>query len=157
MAQYRFADSWKVKEFVRGTLRLNGWKDAWSGVFEEIETLSGPRGEMRLMELSSQLWKDNCYNKGEPDRVVMCVDLKAEKNNQIVWHKTYVMDAWGDEKGTAMARLVSYPVSFAVEAVLSQKLSPGVSAAPNNLDLISDWLNRISGLAQHLEIVDHVR
>ena len=156
MAQYRFADSWKVKEFVRGTLRLNGWKDAWNGVFEEIETLSGPQGEDRLMELSSQLWKDNSYNKGEPDRVVMCVDLKAEKNNQIVWHKTYVMDAWGDEKGTAMARLVSYPVSFAVEAVLSQKLSPGVSAAPDNLDLISDWLNRISGLAQHLEIVDHV-
>ena len=155
--QYHFADDWKVKEFVRGTLRLNGWTEAWSGVFEEIKTLSGPKGEVRLIEMSDQFWKENSYDKGEPDRVVMCVGLKAEKDGQTVWHKTYVMDAWGDEHGTAMARLVSYPVSFAIEAVLEQKLSPGVSAAPDNVDLVSDWLGQISHLAQHLEIVDHMR
>ena len=87
----------------------------------------------------------------------MCVGLKAEKGGQTVWHKTYVMDAWGDEHGTAMARLVSYPVSFAIEAVLEQKRSPGVLAAPDNIDLVSDWLGQISHLAQHLEIVDHMR
>ena len=155
--QYHFADDWKVKEFVRGTLRLNGWTEAWSGVFEEIKTLSGSKGEVRLIEMSDQFWKENSYDKGEPDRVVMCVGLKAEKDGQTVWHKTYVMDAWGDEHGTAMARLVSYPVSFAIEAVLKQKLSPGVSAAPDNVDLVSDWLGQISHLAQHLEIVDHMR
>ena len=155
--QYHFADDWKVKEFVRGTLRLNGWTEAWSGVFEEIKTLSGPKGEVRLIEMSDQFWKENSYDEGEPDRVVMCVGLKAEKDGQTVWHKTYVMDAWGDEHGTAMARLVSYPVSFAIEAVLEQKLSPGVSAAPDNVDLVSDWLGQISHLAQHLEIVDHMR
>lgn len=157
MEQYHFADSWKVKEFVRGTLRLNGWADAWSSVFKEIETLSGPQGEARLIEMSDQFWKENSYGEGEPDRVVMCVELKAEKNDQTVWHKTYVMDAWGDEHSTAMARLVSYPVSFAIEAVLAQKLSPGVSATPDNLDLAYDWLSQISGLAQHLEIVDHMK
>jgi saccharopine dehydrogenase (NADP+, L-glutamate forming) len=155
--QYHFSEDWKVKEFVRGTLRLNGWKDAWSGVFEEIENLSGPEGEARLTEMSDHFWRENSYDEGEPDRVVMCVGLKAEKDNQTVWHKTYVMDAWGDEQGTAMARLVSYPLSFAIEAVLAQKLSPGVSAAPDNLDLISDWLTQISHLAQHLEIVDHMK
>ena len=67
------------------------------------------------------------------------------------------MYAWGDEQGTAMARLVSYPLSFAIEAVLAQKLSPGVSAAPDNLDLVSDWLSQIFHLAQHLEIVDHMK
>lgn len=155
--QYHFSEDWKVKEFVRGTLRLNGWKDAWSGVFEEIENLSGPEGEARLTEMSDHFWRENSYDEGEPDRVVMCVGLKAEKDNQTVWHKTYVMDAWGDEQGTAMARLVSYPLSFAIEAVLAQKLSPGVSAAPDNLDLVSDWLSQISHLAQHLEIVDHMK
>ena len=155
MEQYRFADDWKVKEFVRGTLRLNGWADAWKGVFEEIETLAGPQGEARLKEMSDKFWKENSYDEGEPDRVVMCVGLKAEKDDQTVWHKTYVMDAWGDEYGTAMARLVSYPLSFAIEAVLEEKLSPGLSAAPDNLELVSDWLSKISELAQHLEIVDH--
>jgi saccharopine dehydrogenase (NADP+, L-glutamate forming) len=157
MEQYHFADDWKVKEFVRGTLRLNGWTDAWRSVFGEIETLSGPQGEARLIEMSDQFWKENSYEEGEPDRVVMCVGLKAEKHDQTVWHKTYVMDAWGDTHGTAMARLVSYPVSFAVEAALAQKLSPGVSAAPDNLDLVSDWLNQIADLAQHLKIVDHLK
>jgi saccharopine dehydrogenase (NADP+, L-glutamate forming) len=106
--------------------------------------------------MSDHFWRENSYDEGEPDRVVMCVGLKAEKDNQTVWHKTYVMDAWGDEQGTAMARLVSYPLSFAIEAVLAQKLSPGVSAAPDNLDLVSDWLSQIFHLAQHLEIVDHM-
>jgi saccharopine dehydrogenase (NADP+, L-glutamate forming) len=137
-------------------LRLNGWTDAWGSVFKEIETLSGQRGEARLIEMSDQFWKENSYDEGEPDRVVMCVGLKAEKDDQTIWHKTYVMDAWGDEHGTAMARLVSYPVSFAVEAALAQKLSPGVSAAPDNLELVSDWLSQVSDLAQHLEIVDHM-
>jgi saccharopine dehydrogenase (NADP+, L-glutamate forming) len=155
--RYHFSEDWKVKEFVRGTLRLNGWTDAWSGVFEEIENLSGPEGEARLTEMSDHFWRENSYDEGEPDRVVMCVGLKAEKDNQTVWHKTYVMDAWGDEQGTAMARLVSYPLSFAIEAVLAQKLSPGVSAAPDNLDLVSDWLSQIFHLAQHLEIVDHMK
>jgi saccharopine dehydrogenase-like NADP-dependent oxidoreductase len=155
--QYHFDADWKVKEFVRGTLRLNGWADAWSGVFKEIETLSGPQGEARLAEMSDQFWKENSYDEGEPDRVVLCVGLKAEKDGQTSWHKTYVMDAWGDEHGTAMARLVSYPVSFAVEAVLAKKLGSGVYAAPDNIELVSEWLDQISDLAQYLEIVDHTK
>jgi len=157
MDQYHFEADWKIKEFVRGTLRLNGWAKAWSGVFKEIETLSGPQGEARLVEMSDQFWKENSYDARERDRVVLCVGLKAEKEGQTSWHKTYVMDAWGDEHGTAMARLVSYPVSFAVEAVLAQKLAAGVYAAPDNIDLVSDWLNQISDLAQHLEIVEHAK
>ncbi len=43
MEDYKFDPDWSVKEFVRGTLRLNGWTEAWSDVFREIETLSGPK------------------------------------------------------------------------------------------------------------------
>lgn len=156
MAQYEFETDWKVKEFVRGTLRLNGWSDAWADVFKEVETLEGEAGDARLTEMSDQFWAENAYDEGEPDRVVLCVGLKAEKNGSPVWHKTYVMDAWGDARGTAMARLVSYPVSFAIEAAMNNKIAPGVHAAPSDLQLVDAWMSEIGKLAQHLEVVDHI-
>ncbi len=156
MAEYQFEDHWPVKEFVRGTLRLNGWTDAWADVFTEIETLSGPEGDARLKEMSDQFWAENAYDQGEPDRVVLCVGLKAEKDGIEVWNKTYVMDAWGDERGTAMARLVSIPVSLAVEAVLNRAIPAGVHAAPSDPKLVQGWIGEIDTLAQHLQIVDHL-
>jgi len=155
MAEYGFGKDWAVDTFVRGTLRLNGWKDAWAPVFREIETLSGPEGDARLKEMSDQFWAENAYDEGEPDRVVLCVSLKAENDGQTVWHKTYAMDAWGDDHGTAMARLVSVPVSLAVEAVLAGRIRAGVSAAPSDLVLVREWMGVVADLAQHLAIVDH--
>lgn len=155
MAQYQFDPDWRARDFVRGTLRLNGWAEAWRDVFTEIETLEGDAGEARLKEMSDQFWRDNAYDAGEPDRVVLCVGLKAEKAGQTVWHKTYVMDAWGDADGTAMARLVSVPVSLAVEAVLAREIPAGVTAAPHDTALVARFMQEIDALAQHLQIVDH--
>ena len=157
MEQYHFEGAWKVKEFVRGTLRLNGWADAWDGVFREIETLAGPEGDARLKEMSDQFWKENAYDKDEPDRVVLCVGLKAEKGGVPVYDKTYVLDAWGDMRGTAMARLVSQPVSFAVEAVLNHEIHVGVTAAPSDPKLVNRWLGEIEHLAQHVQVVNNIR
>ncbi|WP_122074272.1 saccharopine dehydrogenase family protein [Pseudophaeobacter sp. EL27] len=156
MGQYEFGSDWKVKEFVRGTLRLNGWTEAWDGVFKEVETLEGEAGDARLKEMSDQFWEENSYDEGEPDRVVLCVDLKAEKAGETLWHKTYVMDAWGDARGTAMARLVSFPVSFAIEAVMNGKIAPGVSAAPSDATLVENWMGEINKLAQHLDVTDRL-
>ena len=39
IAQYHFAPEWRVKNFVRGTIRLMGWADAWAPIFTELETL----------------------------------------------------------------------------------------------------------------------
>jgi len=155
MAEYGFEKDWNVKQFVRGTLRLNGWAAAWGDVFKEIERLEGAAGDARLKEMSDQFWAENSYDEGEPDRVVMCVGFKAEKDGEAVWHKTYTMDAWGDERGTAMARLVSIPVSLAIEAVLDERIPTGVSAAPSQADLISDWMDVVGDLAQHLAVVSH--
>jgi len=105
MEDYQFGSDWKVKEFVRGTLRLDGWKEAWADVFSEIETLKGAAGDKRLQEMSDGFWANNSYDEGEPDRVVLFVELKAESNGAAVFHRTYALDAWGDERGTAMARL----------------------------------------------------
>ena len=155
MAQYHFDPEWKVREFVRGTLRLNGWADAWADVFSEIETLSGDTGDARLKEMSDQFWAENAYGENDPDRVVLCVSLQAERDGKTVWHQTYAMDAWGTEASTAMARLVSKPVSFGIKAVLANQIPTGVTAAPDDPKLVDAWLSEIAKLAQHLEIVDH--
>ena len=154
--QYDFDRHWKIKHFVRGTLRLKGWTDAWSEIFNEIETLNGEAGERRLIEMSEQFWKDNAYDENEPDRVILCVDLMAEQNNHVTWHKTYKMDAWGDARGTAMARLVSHPVSLAVKAIIENQIEYGVSAATSKPNLVEKWLQDIAGLAQEFNIIDHV-
>jgi len=155
MEEYGFDPGWTVRQFVRGTLRLNGWSEAWADVFREIETLEGPEGEARLKEMSDRFWDENAYEPGEPDRVVLCVALKAEREGVTVWHKTYAMDAWGDADGTAMARLVSVPVALAVEAVLAGEIAPGVSAVPSDPALVERWMQTVGDLAQHLEVVDH--
>ena len=156
MEQYAFDRKWKVKQFVRGTLRLKGWAKAWADIFREIETLHGQAGEKRLIEMSEQFWRDNAYAENEPDRVILCVDLKAEENKHVIWHKTYKMDAWGDTRGTAMARLVSHPVSFAVKAIINDDTDHGVSAASSKPNVVDKWLKDIASLAQEFDIIDHL-
>ncbi|AWZ22397.1 saccharopine dehydrogenase, putative [Roseovarius sp. TM1035] len=156
IADYRFDPDWRIKDFVRGTLRLNGWSEAWKPIFAEIETLEGTAGDSRLKEMSDQFWQENAYDEGEPDRVVLCVDLRAENAGEPVWHKSYVMDAWGDARGTAMARLVSIPVSLAVDSVLTREIAAGVSAAPHDPKLVARYLGEVNQLAQHLTVVDHL-
>ena len=156
MEDYHFDKSWKVRDFVRGTIRLNGWAEAWTPVFREIETLQGPEGDARLAEMAAQFWAENSYDEGEPDRVILFVSLKAERDGKTVWHEEWTMDAWGDARGTAMARLVSVPVSLAVEAVLAKDIAPGVHAAPHDPALLTRWMGEVGKLAQFLKRVDHV-
>jgi len=156
MAQYGFDEAWPVKDFVRGTLRLGGWAEAWGDVFREIETLDGAAGEARLKEMSDQFWAENAYDEGEPDRVVLCVGLSAAKEGTEVYHKTWTLDAHGDERGTAMARLVSVTVALAVTSVLDREIEPGVSAAPADERLVRRWLDVIDTQAQHMQLVDHL-
>ena len=54
-----------------------------------------------------------------------------------------------------MARLVSIPVSLAIEAVMASEIDPGVSMAPGEPHLVKRWINTVSEIAQHIEIVDH--
>ena len=154
MQDYRFDPDWQVRDFVRGTIRLNGWAEAWAPVFAEIETLQGPTGEARLAEMAAEFLRDNSYAEGEPDRVVLFVSLRAERDGVAVFDQTWAMDAWGDARGTAMGRLVSVPVSLAVESVLAREIAVGVQAAPHDPKLVGRWLDQVGGLAQYLERVD---
>ena len=156
IADYRFEPYWKIRDFVRGTIRLNGWADAWAPVFAEIETLQGPEGDARLADMAAEFWKTNAYAEGEADRVILFVSLKAEREGKPVYHETWALDAWGDARGTAMARLVSVPVSLAVEAVLTRDIPAGVHAAPHDAKLLARWLAEVGHLAQYMDRVDHL-
>ena len=66
------------------------------------------------------------------------------------------MDAYGDGKVTAMARLVSTPVSYAVEEVLDGKMEPGVHAAPAEPAKAAAWLAKLADAGEVMELVDNL-
>ena len=84
------------------------------------------------------------------------VALKAEREGVPVFHETWAMDAWGDVRGTAMGRLVSVPVSLAIEAVLQREIPAGVYGAPHDPRLLSRWLDQVGHLAQYMARIDHL-
>lgn len=157
LRQYGFDPDWDVQDFVRGTLRLEGWQEAWTPVFREVEALAGDAGEARLRDMADEFWRDNAYARDEPDRVVLFVALRAERDGKAVYSKEWVLDAHGNEKGSAMAQLVSVPVSLAVEAIASGRIAAGVHAAPDDPALVADWLAEISSIARHMVRIDHLR
>lgn len=159
MQDYRFDPAWKVRDFVRGTIRLNGWAAAWEGIFRTVEKLEGkPATEVdaTLTALANDLLKENSYAAGEPDRVVLFVRLRAERDGAPVFNETWAMDAWGDARGSAMSRLVSVPVSLGIEAVLDRAIPAGVHPAPHDPALIARWMAEVGHQAQYLARVDHL-
>lgn len=159
IAEYRFDPAWKIRDFVRGTIRLNGWAEAWKEVFATVEGLEGADpalAEARLSALAAELLAANAYAPGEPDRVVLFVALKADRDGQTLFHRTWALDAWGDARGSAMARLVSVPVSLGIEAVMTREIPAGVHPAPHDPRLVARWLAEVERLAQSLARIDHL-
>ena len=153
IAQYHMADGWNIKQFVRGTLRYQGWKKAWQPIFKQIE--EGISDE-QLNALSDQLWNKYAIVDGESDRVVLAVTLKVEREGEQVWHQSYAMDAIGNSEGSAMAKLVSIPVSLAIEAVINGEINAGVSAAPDKPELVERWLHCANATTDNFGVIDHL-
>ena len=154
--QYQMDDGLQIKQFVRGTLRYKGWKNAWGDIFSEVDTLDASIAEARLKEISDDLWDRYSYMDGEVDRVILTVELKVENDTEVVWHKQYLMDTLGNDNGSAMAQLVSCSVSLAVEAVLGNEISSGVTAAPHQTKLVSRWLDQAEDISDHFVLIDHL-
>ena len=154
--QYQMDDGLKIKQFVRGTLRYKGWKNAWGDIFSEVDTLDASIAEARLKEISDDLWDRYSYKDGEVDRVILTVELKVENDTEVVWHKQYLMDTLGNDNGSAMAQLVSCSVALAVEAVLGNEISSGVTAAPHQNKLMTRWLDQAEDISDHFVLIDHL-
>ena len=151
--QYRIESSWNIEDFVRGTLRLNGWAKAWQDIFTVVENASGEAGEQRLVELSEELWQKYQYAEGELDRVVLSVELEIKrKNGQKIWRQQYLLDSTGNDKGSAMARLVSIPVSLVVEAILNGELKAGVSSVSSDKQHIDSWIELLKNSGENIDL-----
>lgn len=150
VSQYEFDPAWQVEEFVRGTLRLDGWAEAWQAVFEEVAAVDPAEAAAELAGLADSLARRYSYAPGEPDRVVLSVELEARRAGRIAWQGSYLIDACGNERGTAMARLVSQPVSLAVDSILAGDYAPGVHAATTAPRIIEKWLTALEGLGERI-------
>lgn len=161
MKQYHFDREWPVQTFVRGTLRGKHWLQAWQSIFATMERLEGESTEVvetQLSQLSAALWQKYAYADGEADRVILCVELAAldPDSEQQIWHQSYQLDAYGNEQGSAMSRLVSLTVSLAVEAVLAGNIEPGVSTGPREVRLAEAWLAFLKQQGEPIVHTDHL-
>ncbi len=148
--QYGFDPGWRIEEFVRGTLRLDGWVQAWKQVLAQVDAADPSRAATELGALAESLGKQYSYDPGEPDRVVLSVELEARRGDVPTWHGWYLIDTCGDERGSAMARLVSQPVSLAADSVLAGDFAPGVQAATADPRLIETWLSALELLGERI-------
>ncbi|WP_262690775.1 saccharopine dehydrogenase family protein [Kordiimonas aestuarii] len=127
----------RLETFVRGTLRLGGWKDAWSDIFTQVE--NGDAASLKA--LSEKLWQEHRYGDDEKDRVVLYVALKArDENDETVWSASLALDEVGSGWQTAMARTVSLTVAQAIKAVRRGAFEPGVHAALTDAMEAKRWL-----------------
>jgi saccharopine dehydrogenase (NADP+, L-glutamate forming) len=161
MQQYQFDNEWPVETFVRGTLRGNNWINAWQDIFALVDSLEGEPTEVvenKLSLLSDELWQNYAYDKGEADRVVLSVELAAldPDSDQKIWHQSYNLDAYGNQQGSAMARLVSITVSLAVEAVLAGNIAVGVSTGPQDVRLAEAWLAFLRQQGEPIVLTDYL-
>ena len=148
--EYLFSPEWKIKEFVRGTLRLNGWTLAWKEIFNMLEKQDA-NIEEQIQQKSDELWNSYRYDKDEEDRVVLWVNLEAKQQDKKVFSSTYQLDEKGSGENTAMAKLVSITLSAAVDLMLQNKLQPGVQAAPSNKHIIDYFFKILSDYSIKIE------
>ncbi len=146
--QYGFTSDFNLQAFVRGTLRLDGWAEAWRDIFAVVEDNS--TDEDQLKTLSDRLWNQYAYDPDESDRVILHVELIVTDGDDPAWTGAYTLDEHGDSTGSAMARLVSKTVSIAVEAVMTGELSPGVSAAPSSRQTADAWMTELVASGEQL-------
>ena len=136
ITEYKFDPQWNIQEFVRGTLRLNGWESAWADIFKMLDNKS-PELDKEIDNLGSELWKKHPYLSEEQDRVVLFVKLLANKDNKEVFNGFYFLDEKGSGENTAMGKLVSITLSCAIDLIIQNKMPYGVQAAPHDENLIN--------------------
>lgn len=141
LKEYGFEPNWKIDFFCRGTIRLNGWSQAWKDIFNIVE--NSPE---KIEPVAEELWNKHQYGPNDPDRVVLFVQLEAKREGQVVWSRTLFMDEQGSDTASAMGRLVSYPATLGVEMILNNRAPKGVAAAPDHPEEIHLWFDELKKL-----------
>jgi hypothetical protein len=136
VVQYGIPPDWHLDTFVRGTLRLDGWSQAWSGVFAEL--LDPDPG--RLGRLAKELAARYPSTATDLDRVVLAVTLSLRGDGGGEWSAGYLLDLTGDREESAMARCVSLPLAFGVAEILNGRMAPGLHRAARDALEAERWL-----------------
>jgi hypothetical protein len=134
LRQYGFPQQWRTTDFQRGTVRLDGWLDAWQPVFEVLRT----GDDERIDALADDLARRYPTGPADHDRVVLAVSLRVDD-----WFGGYLLDLRGDERESAMARCVSLPLAVGVEDILAGRMPPGLNRATAQADTARRWLARL--------------
>jgi len=134
--RYQLPASWTVDQFVRGTLRLDGWSQAWAPVFAEL--LAG--NDDRITALASELAQRYPTTPLDHDRVVMSVALEVNTADGMAWQGRYDLDATGDGTEDVTPRLVSTALACAVLDMTAGRTAPGLHHATNEPEAIQRWL-----------------
>ncbi|GKQ41851.1 saccharopine dehydrogenase family protein [Streptomyces sp. A012304] len=138
--QYGLPAAWRAQTFVRGTLRLGGWRRAWEPVFEELRT----GDDTRIADLARELAAAHPTTDADRDRVVLAVSLAVTARNGTSWSGAYLLDLVGDEQESAMARCVSRPLALGVRHVLDGSLPAGLTRAAETRERSRQWLDELA-------------
>ena len=76
--------------------------------------------------------------------------MESRLAGRAIWHQGYTLDTSGDGRGSAMARLVSQTVALAVNSISAGEITAGVSAAPDEPELVQNWLQGLRQLGEPL-------
>jgi saccharopine dehydrogenase-like NADP-dependent oxidoreductase len=141
IAQYHLPPRWRAEEFVRGTLRLDGWKDAWKPVFEELR-----HGDDDSIDaLADELARQNPTGPADRDRVVLVVSLEVTTSaDGRAFAGRYLLDVSGDDRESAMARCVSQPLAVGLGMMLAGELPAGLSRAAEDGRQAQRWMRRLA-------------
>ncbi|MDQ0936907.1 saccharopine dehydrogenase family protein [Streptomyces turgidiscabies] len=146
--QYELPTAWQARTFVRGTLRLDGWRSAWDSVFDELK---GGDDE-RIGALARELAARYPTTDADRDRVVLAVSLEVDADGadgdsgrRRSWTGRYLLDLEGDAAESAMARCVSRTLALGVRHILDGSLPPGLSRAAETARRSDEWLSELGG------------
>ena len=129
--QYGVPAGWRVRTFVRGTIRLAGWQAAWAPVFDTVRTGDADR----IAALARELAATYPTGPADNDRVLLAVSLRAGE-----WRGGYLLGLTGDADESAMARCVSLPVAYGVRRILAGRARAGLSRAAETGAEATEWL-----------------
>lgn len=148
VAEYGLDPKWNIGTFVRGTLRLAGWANAWRDLFKTVED----GNEETLAKVSEGLWREHRYNENERDRVVLWVELRVDNKatGAPIWSQTLGYDELGTGAQSAMAKMVSHTAALAILDIQNGQAPAGVLGAPNDVPTLSRWLKNLDGVGLSL-------
>lgn len=145
VTQYEIPQAWRPDEFIRGTLRLDGWRDAWAPVFAVLREGDADR----VTALAEDLGRRYPTTQDDRDRVILSVALTVRPDGGQPWSGSYLLDTTGDVQESAMARCVSVPLACAVADILASATTPGLHRAASDPTTVSRWLTFLDAHGIH--------